>query len=95
MKKTLSLIGILFMTSCTTNLPPYVCIDDPMCANKNVLREPAQEVTFPLTPEVQQAATDLEAKYDAEELIAGLAAPQIGCPYRIIIFAVNDDPHVK
>ena len=83
------------MTACTTNLPPYVCIDDPLCANKNVLREPAQEVTFTLTPEMQQALADLEARYDSEENIAGLAAPQIGYPYRMIIFAVTDDPKVK
>lgn len=83
------------MTSCTTMLPPYVCIDDPLCPNKNVLREPAQTIEFPLSSSVQQALADLEAKYDNEENIAGLAAPQIGYPYRIIIFAVPDDPKLK
>lgn len=83
------------MTSYTTNLPPYVCIDDPACQNKHVLREPAKEVTFPLTPEMQQALHDLEAKYDSEGNMAGLAAPQIGHSYRMIIFAVKDDPVIK
>ncbi len=85
------------MTTCTTTskLPPYVCIDNPACKNKHVLRELAQEVTFPLTPEVQQALSDLEAKFDSEKMIAGLAAPQIGYSYRIIIFAAPDDPVIK
>lgn len=82
------------MASCTT-LPPYVCIDDPSSKNKDVLRKPAKPITFPLTDEMQQAIYELEAKYDAEENMAGLAAPQIGHPYRIIIFAVPDDPILK
>jgi len=87
--------GLLLMTGCTINLPSYVCIDDPACKNKQVLRDPAKEVTFPLTDAMKQALADLEAKYDAEENMAGLAAPQIGHPYRMIIFAVHDDPILK
>ncbi len=83
------------MTSCTRTLPPYVCIDDHLCTNTNVLREPAKTVEFPLSDEVCQALADLEAKYDHEENIAGLAAPQIGYPYKIIVFAVPDDPNLK
>jgi peptide deformylase len=88
-------IGVLLMTSCTRTLPPYVCIDDHLCTNTNVLREPAKTVEFPLSDEVCQALADLEAKYDHEENIAGLAAPQIGYPYKIIVFAVPDDPNLK
>lgn len=76
-------------------LPPYVCIDSPDCTNKHVLRKPAKQVEFPLSKEIQQAVYNLVAKYDAEKMIAGLAATQIGYPYRIIIFAVPDDPVLK
>lgn len=93
--KFLLLAGILLMTACTTTLPPYVCIDDPLCTNKHVLREPAKPVEFPLSNEMQQALSDLVAKYDAEENMAGLAAPQIGYPYQMIIFAVHDDTVLK
>ncbi len=93
--KFLSFIGLLLMTSCTITLPPYVCINDPLCTNKHVLREPAKSIEFPLSHEVQQAMVNLVAKYDAEENMAGLAAPQIGYPYRMIIFAVHDDPVLK
>jgi peptide deformylase len=44
---------------------------------------------------MQQALSDLVAKYDAEENMAGLAAPQIGHSYQMIIFAVHDDPVLK
>lgn len=93
--KFLSFIGLLLMTACTTTLPLYVCIDDPLCINKNVLLKPAKPVDFPLNNEMQQALSDLVAKYDAEKMIAGLAVTQIGHPYRMIIFAVPDDPVLK
>ncbi len=83
------------LDSCTAVLPSYVCIDDPVCINKNVLLEPAKPVEFPLNNEMQQALSDLEAKYDAEKMIAGLAVTQIGHPYRMIIFAAPDDPTLK
>lgn len=94
--KFLLILGLFFITACTTpNLPSYVCVDDPLCKNKRVLREPAKIIGFPLSNEVRRAIRDLEAKYDNEENMAGLAAPQIGYPYRIIIFAVKDDPKIK
>lgn len=86
------------MSACTTVqdvLPDYVCIDDPECINSDVLRKPAKPVTFPLTAEMNLALEHTQRKYDAEENMAGLAAPQIGYPYQIIIFAVNDDPVLK
>jgi peptide deformylase len=83
------------LTSHTAEPPPYVCMDDPMCTNKNILQEPAKPVEFPLNNKMQQALSDLVAKYDAEKMIAGLAVTQIGHPYRMIIFAVPDDPVLK
>ena len=38
--------------------------------------------------------TILKAKYDQEENMSGLAAPQIGFSIRAIIFAVSDDPEM-
>lgn len=86
------------MSACTTvrdALPDYVCIDDPECLNKEVLRTPAMPITFPLTAEMRVALEHIQRKYDNEENMAGLAAPQIGYPYQIIIFGVNNDPVLK
>ncbi len=76
-------------------LPSYVVINDPNCHNKEVLRIPAKPVQFPLNDELHLIAADLEAKYDAEENCAGIAAPQIGYGHQIIIFEVPDDPNLK
>lgn len=82
-------------TEITSSLPDYVCIDDPDCHNKNILTMPAQPITFPLDKSMLQALDHIQKKYDNEQNIAGLAAPQIGYPYQIIIFAVNDDKLLK
>ncbi len=74
---------------------PYVVINDPRCTQKAVLREPAKFVDFPLSPAIQAIIKELEARFDAEENCAGLAAPQIGYNQRIIVFAVLDDPILK
>lgn len=73
----------------------YTVINDPNCLNRHVLRERAQTVLFPLTPEIEAIAKELEEKFDQEENCAGLAAPQIGYNQRIIVFAVDDDPNLK
>lgn len=86
------------MSACTTVrdvLPEYVCVDDSECINKDVLRTPAKSVTFPLNAEMKLALEHTQRKYDNEENMAGLAAPQIGYSYQIIIFAVNDDPVIR
>ncbi len=86
------------MSACTTmrdTLPDYVCIDDPECVNRDVLKTPAKPVTFPLNADMLLALDHIQQKYDNEQNMAGLAAPQIGHPYQIIIFAVNDDPIIK
>jgi peptide deformylase len=61
----------------------------------DVLTVPAKEVAFPLTPEELRDIQILEAKFDAEENCAGLAAPQIGIAKKIIIFSVPSDPDLK
>lgn len=76
-------------------LPPYVVINDPDCQHREVLKKPAQEISFPITPEDQKIIQELEAKYDQEDNCAGLAAPQIGYNKRVIVFATPRDPIFK
>jgi peptide deformylase len=82
------------MTS-TSSLPPYIDINDDKAKNKEVLRTPAQKVTFPLDEHTQDIVNILEAKFDQEENCAGLAAPQIGYGLSIIVFAVEADEELK
>ena len=98
------LMGVLFFStfgcssmddSYTRKLPNYVCIDDPLCTNRHILRTPAKTVSFPLSSTIKQIVSDLELKFDNETSCAGLAAPQIGYGYRIIVFSCPDDPYLK
>lgn len=79
------------------NLPNYVVInDDEQDINlRLVLRKPTKPISFPLSKEDIEVIKILEAKYDAEENCAGLAAPQIGFNKPIIIFAVHNDETLK
>lgn len=81
----------------TDHLPPYVVInnDNQPKELRSILRKPAQEISFPLSPEDQESLKTLEAKYDAEENCAGLAAPQIGIHKQMIIFAALFSPELK
>jgi len=72
-------------------LPPYVVINDPSCKKKGILRVPTTLITFPIDEETQDVIRQLEAKFDAEESCAGLAAPQIGYSKRVIILEANDE----
>lgn len=81
--------------SARNSLPQYVVINDPSSKKKEVLRKPAEKVTFPLDKETQTIIHHLEAKFDQEENCAGLAAPQIGYGKRIIILAVEEDEELK
>lgn len=81
--------------SSQNQLPNYVCIDDPRCANRHILREKAGFVTFPLSDKIKKAIVDLECKFDSEPVRVGLAAPQIGHPYHIMIFEVLSTPELK
>ena len=52
-----------------------------------VLRQPAKEVVDPTAPEIQRLVQDmLETMEDADG--AGLAAPQVRAPLRVVIFHV-------
>ncbi|MEC8774316.1 MAG: peptide deformylase, partial [Pseudomonadota bacterium] len=52
-----------------------------------VLRRPAEEVVDPTAPEIRRLAQDmLETMEDADG--AGLAAPQVHVPLRVVIFHV-------
>jgi peptide deformylase len=94
---SLFVAGCLFLYGCTsmTDLPSYVVINDPKCPNRDVLRQPAKTLSFPLTEEDKKDIETLVDKYDQEDNCAGLAAPQIGISKRIIVFAVHDDPQLK
>lgn len=83
-------------TACTqTDLPDYVVYDPENPPAPAVLTQPAQMLAFPLSAEDRADIDILTTKYDQEENCAGLAAPQIGIPKRIIVFAVEDDPQLK
>jgi peptide deformylase len=87
----------LLLSGCSnmTDLPTYVVINDPASHNKDVLRQPAETITFPLSAENKNIIAILGKKFDEEDNCAGLAAPQIGFNKRIIILAVKDDPELK
>ncbi len=75
----------------------YVVINDETQSKdrRAVLKKRAEDVAFPLTQEDKHILKTLEAKFDAEENCAGLAAPQIGFSKRMIVFATPDDPDLK
>lgn len=78
-------------------LPAYVTVKpDTLDQVPEVLRQPTQPLTFPLSVQDLKDISVLEQKFDQEEEgAAGLAAPQIGISKRIIVFAVPDDPKLK
>lgn len=76
-------------------LPNYVAVNLKTKEEPVVLRTPAKELSFPLTPEDVEDIAILEAKYDGEGNCSGLAAPQIGISKRIIIFAAPENPDLK
>ncbi len=77
------------------NLPDYLIINDSSLSNRDILRQVAKPLTFPLSQEDQTSVAILEAKFDGEESCVGLAAPQIGISKQIIIFAVADTEALK
>jgi peptide deformylase len=78
-----------------SELPDYVVINKPECWNRNVLTAPAQPVLFPLSEADQHIIEVLITKFRNEKNCSGLAAPQLGFDKRIIVFEVQDDPHLK
>lgn len=83
------------MTLLPTPLPDYVVINDLTSQKRDILRLPAKEVTFPLNDEVREALYCLEAKFDQQESVFGIAAPQIGYCQRIIVFALEEEEDLK
>lgn len=79
------------MTKKKDPLPPYVHIDLDTCPNREVLRNPAEIISFPLSAEDRKVAEILLEKFLNEENCAGLAAPQIGFGKRIIVYAIPED----
>jgi peptide deformylase len=55
-----------------------------------VLRQPAQTMTFPLSKEVRQFSLDLLQQMVALGNAVGLAATQVGKPWRIITFHISE-----
>jgi peptide deformylase len=78
-----------------SDLPNYVVIKDLDAKRPPVLSQGAEEISFPLSGEDLSVIKTLEAKFDAEENCAGLAAPQIGFGKQIIVFAVEPNKELK
>jgi peptide deformylase len=76
-------------------LPDYVVINDLKSINKEVLRNPAESMAFPLSIADRKIIDTLVAKYDQEENIAGLAAPQLGFNKQVIVFTVDGTTEMK
>ncbi|MBT4963034.1 MAG: peptide deformylase [Francisellaceae bacterium] len=80
-----------------SELPGYVAFNNEsvdLQLRKN-LKIPSQAFSFPLSESDLQIINTIEAKFDQEENMAGLAAPQIGFHKQAIIFAVPDEPKLK
>lgn len=74
--------------------PPYEVIDLKHPHKHAVLREPAKALSFPLSEEDKRDIDICERRFDTEENMAGVAAPQIGIAKQIIVFAA-EDPELK
>jgi peptide deformylase len=70
-------------------LPDYV-VFDVQNPSPLTVTSPSAALTFPLSPEDLIDVATVEAKFDSEENMAGLAAPQIGIPKQIIVFRAED-----
>ena len=79
------------------SLPDYVVINDETIdkPTRDKLRVVSEQIQFPLSTEDKLIIDTLNAKFDSEKYMAGLAAPQIGFNKQAIIFAAPDDPVLK
>lgn len=79
------------------DLPIYVNIYSATqsAEEKKVLRTEAQTLAFPLSDADLESVRIVEAKFDQEENMSGLAAPQIGIDKKIIVLAAPEDPELK
>ncbi len=80
-----------------TTLPGYVVADinNLEASNNTSIRVKSQTINFPLSQEDKRDIDIVISKFDSEQNIAGLAAPQIGITKRIIVFAIPDSPMLK
>lgn len=76
-------------------LPDYVAIDVRKNIHPDVLRHDIKKLDFPLNEQDLKDVKILEQKFDQEQNCAGLAAPQIGIPKQIIVFAAPEDQELK
>lgn len=101
MYKKIWILGLIFYSNPLvgqthmTELPSYVVINNPHETRADVLRNPAEPLSFPLSESDKKIIETLVTKFDQEENCAGLAAPQIGFGKQVIVFAVDDDPDLK
>jgi peptide deformylase len=58
--------------------------------NKNVLRQKAELVTFPLSTEIKQLIADMKQKVIELDGV-GLAAPQVGYPLNLFVYVISED----
>jgi peptide deformylase len=63
--------------------------------SRNILKQKAKPVTFPLSSEDTKIVKVLEEAFDAIDNCAGIAAPQLGYSKQMIIFAAPDDIELK
>jgi len=78
----------------THDLPPYEVLDLKHPKKHPILRGPIKALSFPLSEEDERDIDIVERRFDTEENMAGVAAPQIGIAKQIIVFAA-DDPEIK
>lgn len=77
----------------TQELPRYFTIAKE--EDSRFLQSEANRLSFPLSEEDLSDIKLVEAKYDSEENIAGLAAPQLGIPKAFMYFSTPDDENMK
>lgn len=68
-----------------------ITINDP---DHDILLTPAQSVEFPLDGEIKKTLSDMHdfvKKIDEDSGVAGMAAPQMGIPFRIIYIQFKSD----
>lgn len=83
------------MTKKVHELPPYQVLNMRHPEKHSVLRVPAKALSFPLSDDDLRDVKICEKRFDTEENMAGVAAPQIGISKQIIVFAAPEDPLLR
>jgi peptide deformylase len=92
---TTLMVGMMTTTLNADELPPYEVIDLAHPKEHPILRVPAVELKFPLSTEDKRDVGIVEKRFDTEENMAGVAAPQIGIAKQIIVFSAPENPTLK